>query len=193
MYEKKHNTKQIEAALKAKKDRQEKEMEECTFKPIVNKKTASSRSRGTSNDLQPKGFNRTISRMRKNLYDKELKKLEEKKLLTGERYDRDVLEKMKPPSFLSKVTEKKKVLLSIEVSITPTRSGKIAIKEGDDVNKIAVNFCKAYSLGKEMQMALSNQLETHLKNYYKQQMLNKILDKTFKRAEASQTLEETQF
>jgi hypothetical protein len=40
---------------------------------------------------------------------------------------------MKPPSFLSKVTEKKKILLSIEVSITPTKTGRIAIKEGDDV------------------------------------------------------------
>lgn len=172
MYEKKQNTKQIEAALKANKDRQAKEMEECTFKPTVNKKTATSRSRGRSNDLKPKGFNRTISRMRKHIYDKELKKLEEQKLITGERYDKDLLEKMKPPSFLSKVTEKRKVLLSIEVSITPTRTGKIAIKEGDDVNQTAVNFCKAYSLSKEMQMALTNQLENHLKNYYKQQMLS---------------------
>ena len=78
---------------------------------------------------------------------------------------------MRPPSFLNKKKESKRpTLLSIEVSITPTKTGLVAIKEGDDVVAVATNFCKAYNLGRQMQDALIKQLETHVKNYYKQKM-----------------------
>jgi len=55
---------------------------------------------------------------------------------------------MKPPSFLTKATSKKQLLLSIEVSITPTKNGTLAIKEGDNVLAVSYNFCKAYGLSK---------------------------------------------
>ena len=91
---------------------------------------------------------------------------------------------MKPPSFLNKKPEQKKLtLLSIEVSITPTKTGLVAIKEGDDVGEVATNFCKAYSLGKEMQDALIKQLETHVQNYYKAKMTKAILKKSMERQE----------
>jgi len=64
---------------------------------------------------------------------------------------------MKPPSFLTRDAskkKKKKELLKIEVSITPTRNGVITVKEGDDLAKLAAGFCKAYMLGKEMKSAL---------------------------------------
>jgi hypothetical protein len=44
--------------------------------------------------------------------------------------------------------------LSIEVSISPTKQGKIGIKEGDDTRKLAKNFCKTYNLTKDMEEAL---------------------------------------
>jgi hypothetical protein len=40
-------------------------------------------------------------------------------MFTGERYGKEKLEKMKPPSFLTQKNEKRPLLLSIEVSITP--------------------------------------------------------------------------
>jgi len=58
-------------------------------------------------------------------------------------------------------------LLSIEVSITPFKSGKIGIKEGDDLKQLAKNFCMAYSLNKDMETSLVTQLETHLENYWR--------------------------
>jgi hypothetical protein len=45
-------------------------------------------------------------------------------------------------------------LLSIEVSISPTKQGKIGIKEGDDTRVLAKNFCKTYNLPKDMEDAL---------------------------------------
>jgi hypothetical protein len=84
---------------------------------------------------------------------------------------------MKPPSFLSKTIEKKKKekLLSIEVSITPSRQGRLAIMEGDDIKKTAASFCKAYQLGKEMENTLVAQLERHMKNYYTQKTADRII------------------
>ena len=47
-------------------------------------------------------------------------------------------------------------MLSIEVSISPTKQGKIGIKEGDDIRKLAKNFCKTYNLPKDMEETLYN-------------------------------------
>ena len=47
------------------------------------------------------------------------------------------------------------------------RTGRIGIKEGDDLRKLAVNFCKAYSLNREMEDSLTDQLQGHLDNYWK--------------------------
>ena len=122
--------------------------------------------------------------MRKLQHDKEAVKEKEDRRAKGDHYSRERLQKMKPPSFLNKKKEQKKqTLLSIEVSITPTKTGLVAIKEGDDVVEVATNFCKAYSLGKEMQTALTQQLETHVKNYYRQKMTKAILKKSMERQE----------
>jgi len=69
---------------------------------------------------------------------------------------------MRPPSFLTKTNNRRQLLLSIEVSITPTKSGRVGIKEGDDLQEVAANFCKAYQLGRDMEIALLSQLKMHL-------------------------------
>lgn len=94
--------------------------------------------------------------MRKHQEEKKKSQIEQNKISLGERYDKEKLEKMKPPSFLSKESErqKKKILFSIEVSVTPTKSGRIGIKSGDNLQKVSQNFCKAYQLNKEMEDSL---------------------------------------
>ena len=67
----------------------------------------------------PKNFDKEVDRMRKLREQKEKDKIEEAKKLTGDRYNKDKLDRMKPPSFLTHRTQKKQLLLSIEVSITP--------------------------------------------------------------------------
>ena len=104
----------------------------------------------------PRGYAKVVERMRKHQENKDKIKQEEEKKQIGERYGKERLEKMKPPSFLRKSSEdryskKRNLLLSIEVSITPTRSGRIGISEGDDLRRLAGNFCRAYSLNKVME------------------------------------------
>jgi hypothetical protein len=108
--------------------------------------------------------------MRKHQELKDKSKMEEERKLKGDGYakDRLALEKARPPSFLNKpgISSKRPQLLSIEVSITPTRSGRIGIKEGDDLKVLASNFCKAYQLHKDMQESLVDQLQSHLDSYH---------------------------
>lgn len=82
--------------------------------------------------------------MRKTNHEKETKKQEEERKAKGDRYQEERLLIQKPPSFVSKTKVKKQLLLSIEVSITPTKTGRIGIKEGDDLHLLAASFCKAY-------------------------------------------------
>ena len=56
--------------------------------------------------------------------------------------------------------------MSIEVTITPGRTGRVGIRVGDNVELVAKNFCKAYSLDKEMEHQLTMQLKGHLSDYY---------------------------
>lgn len=53
---------------------------------------------------------------------------------------------MKPPSFLDEESrkKKKKLLMYVDVNITPTKTGRIGIYEGDDIRELAKNFTKAF-------------------------------------------------
>ena len=81
-----------------------------------------------------------VNRMRKVNEDK--RALEEKihKKVIGENYDRVKLMNLKPPSFVQGEKKKRKLLMYIDVNITPIRTGRIGIYEGDDVKELARNF-----------------------------------------------------
>lgn len=57
--------------------------------------------------------------------------------------------------------------MSIEVSLTPHKTGRIGIKQGDDPHQLAKNFCKAYSLHKDTVESLTKQLQSHIDKYKK--------------------------
>ena len=51
---------------------------------------------------------------------------------------------MKPPTFLENERKKRKLLMYVDVNITPTKTGRIGIYEGDDLKELARNFSKAF-------------------------------------------------
>lgn len=85
-----------------------------------------------------------INRMRK--VNEEKRAMEEKiqKKAIGENYDKVKLMNSKPPSFVDGERPKKKLIMYIDVNITPTRTGRIGIYEGDDVKELAKNFKKTF-------------------------------------------------
>ncbi len=72
------------------------------------------------------------------------------KQAVGENYEKLKQKGVKPPSFLEKGRQKKKLLLYVDVNITPTRysllvdnycrTGRIGIYEGDNIRDLAKNF-----------------------------------------------------
>lgn len=73
---------------------------------------------------------------------------------------------LKPPSFVVEGERKKrKLLMYVDVNITPTKTGRIGIYEGDDVRDLAKNFQRAFQLNGQMLHLLTLQLETHLRAY----------------------------
>ena len=133
--------------------REEKELEECTFKPKINQPSGGAaigmnrtprrqENESIAANQVPRGYYQMVNRMRK--VNEERKAMEEKihKKVIGENYDRVKLMNSKPPSFVQSQGEKKKrrLLMYIDVNITPTRTGRIGIYEGDDVKELAKNF-----------------------------------------------------
>jgi len=69
--------------------------------------------------------------------------------MSGQRYSTTQLNSFKPPSFLDKAPkQKKKTILSIEITIGKNKTSVINLKEGDIAKDVANNFCKAYGLDK---------------------------------------------
>lgn len=66
----------------------------------------------------------------------------------GDRYDKEKLNNIAPPTFLSKphfVNSKKGgTIVSIDVEITPTKTAKINLKRNDDVKDVARKFAATY-------------------------------------------------
>jgi len=121
--------------------REEKEMENCTFHPKINRRQE---NESMAANGHPKGYFEMVNRMRR--VNEEKRAIEEKmqKKAIGENYDKAKLMNVKPPSFVVGERIKKKLIMYIDVNITPTRTGRIGIYEGDDVRELAKNFKKTF-------------------------------------------------
>lgn len=141
-------------------------MAECTFKPQINSLIPQKKNNTQTSQI-PKGYYEQISRMRKIAEEKKQKEEKEFKRVTGENYDKIKLMNTKPPSFLDQEGKKKKrrLLMYVDVNITPTKTGRIGIYEGDDIKDLARNFTKAFQLNATMYNMLIKQLEQHLQTY----------------------------
>jgi hypothetical protein len=70
-------------------------------------------------DEKPNGFDKVVNRMKNFQKVKEKQELEQYKIAIGERFDKEKLNKAKPPTFLAK--QQKNLILCIEVAISPTQ------------------------------------------------------------------------
>lgn len=109
------------------------ESAQYTFKPNL-KASSSSRalssargaSRRSNGEELPNGFDKVVNRMKKHQKEKEKLELRQYKSSIGERYDKEKLNKVKPPKFLTGSQEQgqmkgKELILCIEVAISPTQ------------------------------------------------------------------------
>lgn len=53
-------------------------------------------------------------------------------------------------------------MIDVEITIATGRTGHITIRDGDDVTKLARNFCKTYSLNEATRKRLELQLSQYM-------------------------------
>ena len=60
----------------------------------------------------------------------------------------------------------------VDVNITPTKTGRIGIYEGDDIKEVAKNFARTFQLNSSMYQMLIKQLDQHLQSYREKMGIN---------------------
>lgn len=155
LYELRNNPKMVQDD----RTRDEKELEKCTFHPVINKNS------GSKPASVPRNYQNYIQTRRSAIQQREEQRQRREHVPRGENYDRIKQQKVKPFSFLQRETEKKAVLLYVDVHVAPGRNGRIAIHEDDDPKELAQSFCQVYHLGEEtratLEQLLVQQLEVH--------------------------------
>lgn len=81
-----------------------------------------------------------MQRIRKINEEKKAQEEKQKKKETGENYEKTKQLPVKAPSFIEKQREKRRLIMYVDVNITPTRTGRIGIYEGDTIKDLAKNF-----------------------------------------------------
>jgi len=141
----------------------------CTFKPNINKNQYSS---NPSSELSVKGFDETVKRIIEARKEKQkIQKIYEEPLLRFPK-NRKYMEQREtnytvPEPFNFKGKEENEVLMFVDVEVGGGKSGRIGIHKGEDMEEVAKNFAKVYTLNKEKERKLAGNLKKQLENYYK--------------------------
>eukprot|EP00656_Telonema_subtile_P012720 TRINITY_DN16420_c0_g2_i1.p1 TRINITY_DN16420_c0_g2~~TRINITY_DN16420_c0_g2_i1.p1 ORF type:complete len:169 (-),score=60.95 TRINITY_DN16420_c0_g2_i1:38-544(-) len=126
----------------------------CTFKPKVKKPVIQAKRQPK---LIPRGYERSVNRVRQANDEREVLKKEEERFYSTEDYEanRARFQSVKPFDFaLEARKERPTPVLVMEVNLGVGKSGRIGIYEGDEPAVLAHNFATTYQLDDEMCMRL---------------------------------------
>jgi len=149
-------------------EKQAKELEACTFRPEINAKTVSHSQDSSTVGVKamPKGYEKTIGRLRYALDENKKKKEALEKVPTGENYEKNRNAGMKPFTFLTKEKKSKNPpFVYVDVNVAPGRTGRIGIHEEDDPQTLARNFAVAFQLNQEMFNSLEELITQQINGY----------------------------
>lgn len=156
---------------------EEHEMEECTFKPDItaSQNTNIINSRKTTKDV--KGFDRTTARLRYGHDRKEADKVLNENLGSTnlQRLKDDQEEHFQSINYQSiqddnrEWSEENPIILTVDVTMSKNKTGKISIRKNDDPEELAHNFSLIYNLSSDV----SSHLVEMLKEYKHQFLIRK--------------------
>jgi len=149
---------QLEEEIKILKQREE--MRECTFRPklLPSRRTSSPRP-------QPRNFETAVARMRSAHRSRVRQHEEKQRIPCGENYERLRRLGTRPFSwyFRDKMGERtqprQQPIVYVEVNVGRGRTGRIGVREGDDIHVLSRNFAKAFQLDQETTQKLEEMLE----------------------------------
>jgi len=153
-----------------KKKEEIEDMTLCTFQPKLNNESKSANIRCADfYEGVPNGFKKTVERLHRGDDLRQTQKIEEETIPRGENYEKNRAADFNPPKFITreKIT-RKDVLVYVDVSIGPGRTGRIGIHKGDNAKSLALNFARTYSLNATMKESLEKLLQSYIDSYFAQ-------------------------
>ena len=132
----------------------EKELAECTFKPVLN-------DYRKSNAAMPPGYEHVVQRMRR--AQNERVQAEADALAEARRRAALAGKPAQPFTFQTdKRSERRHPLLYMDINLGPGKTGRIGLHGDDDPDALAANFARAYGLDGAMQNKLAGLIERYL-------------------------------
>merc|ERR1719313_2439700 len=135
-------------------------MRECTFKPKLT--SSSRRSSSTPPGAQPRNFETAVARMRIAYQQKMQRQEEHEHVPCGENYERLRRLGTQPFSFCSKdkarLQKGAPPLMYIDVNVGHGRTGRISVREGDDLRHLSQRFARTFQLDRQMAAQLEDML-----------------------------------
>lgn len=148
---------------------------ECTFRPQINKSDKLYSSNPTAFPAKNvKGYEESIKRIVEARQDKEkTMKLYEEPLLRFPKNKKYIEQRETnytvptPFNFTQSPNKEKDLLMFVDVEVAAGKIGRVGICKGDNIEEIAKNFAKIYTLNKDMERKLAGNLKKQLENYQK--------------------------
>lgn len=146
---------QAKQEIKALKELEE--MRECTFQP----KVLPPRRGSSSPAPQPRHFEVAVARLRAAAQRRSQLREELQRVPCGENYERLRRLNVEPFSCYHRRqrSPRPQPLMCIDVGVGPGRSGRIQVREGDDLRTVARNFAKTFHLDRGMAQQLEDLLQ----------------------------------
>lgn len=136
------------------------EERECTFRPAINKRVVAKEKH------VPHDYDKEVNRLRAAKEYQQRMKFTKEHIPAGENYHKN--KKMKPKPLCTTKNKKEKVApdMYIDVTIQPGKSGRIAVKRGDDPETLAHNFAKTFGLNKDTRETLVTLVQNSMKEHF---------------------------
>ena len=155
------------------KQRDNKELSECTFKPQIN-----SNKVGNTEDFEkPSNFEKEIGRMRYAYYQRIKQKQKAEKIPIGEKYEYLRSLPINPPKCaMNYIIRTDEPFLYLDINIGGGKTGRIGLKSDDDPYLKAKEFAIAFQINEEMETGLASLLCEQLELYLNEQCAVEAFD-----------------
>eukprot|EP00826_Nyctotherus_ovalis_P014296 TRINITY_DN13968_c0_g1_i3.p1 TRINITY_DN13968_c0_g1~~TRINITY_DN13968_c0_g1_i3.p1 ORF type:complete len:428 (+),score=121.43 TRINITY_DN13968_c0_g1_i3:23-1285(+) len=136
------------------------EERECTFRPAINKRMVAREKH------VPHDYDKEVNRLRAAKEYQQKMKFAKEHIPAGENYHKN--KEMKPKPLCTAKNKKEKIApeMYIDVTIQPGKSGRIAVKKGDDPMTLASNFAKTFGLNKDTRETLVTLVQNSMKEHF---------------------------
>ncbi|KAL4435957.1 hypothetical protein ABPG74_022192 [Tetrahymena malaccensis] len=161
-----------EEIIQQREREKEEEIQQYSFQPQItkldhidhcnqDKKNVADYVPGAKTQLERLAKARRIKTEKDQFWDKQMQQYREKEVKTNPTKTQEF-------SFMNRIPLKKEPIMYLDVNITTSKKGRIALYKGDDYKKVAKDFAKIYRLNQEALQELEERVYQAIHIYYSQ-------------------------